>query len=70
MPRLKNIKPPMKPRVEGAIYSFEKRDEHNKAIAVAKEYDKYIKDNHLPIHVLSYNQYGKLIIKEVYPVHH
>jgi len=70
MPRKKDIMSPTAKRTEGAIYNFEMRDAHNKAKALAKELDKKNKDLHLPIHVLSYNQYGQLIVKEVYPVHH
>jgi len=37
MPRKKDVMPPTAKRTEGAIYSFEMRDAHNAAVALAKK---------------------------------
>ena len=67
MPRLKNIKPPTQKRVDGAIYNFEKRNEHNAALTLLKKCKErmhriavYIKDTHT----------GTTTVKYVQPVKH
>lgn len=67
MPRLKNIKPPTQKRVDGAIYSFEKRDEHNKAVALVEKCKKYIIELHRPVKILSFDRLGNTVVKVVYP---
>lgn len=43
MPRLQNIKPPTKKRVDGAISNMEKKTFHEKEIASAKKEDAKMK---------------------------
>lgn len=37
MPRKNQVKAPTKKRVDGSIYNFEKRDEHNAAIRLCEK---------------------------------